>query len=89
LTWLIKVDDEALKTLAKMDKQVARRITDFLRTRVSVLEDPRSIGEALKGAKLGMFWKYRVGEHRIICTIEDGEVCILVVRIGHRREVYR
>jgi mRNA interferase RelE/StbE len=89
LTWLIKVDDEALKNLAKMDKQVARRITDFLRTRVSVLEDPRSIGEALKGAKLGMFWKYRVGEHRIICTIDDGEVCILVVRIGHRREVYR
>ena len=89
MTWLIKVDDEALKTLAKMDKQVARRITDFLRTRVSVLEDPRSIGEALKGAKLGTFWKYRVGEHRIICTIEDNEVCILVVRIGHRREVYR
>jgi mRNA interferase RelE/StbE len=89
LTWLIKVDDEALKTLAKMDKQVARRITDFLRTRVSVLEDPRSIGEALKGAKLGMFWKYRVGEHRIICVIEDGEVRILVVRIGHRREIYR
>lgn len=89
MAWLIKVDDEALKTLAKMDKQVARRITEFLRTRVAVLEDPRSIGEALKGAKLGAFWKYRVGEHRIICTIEDSEVRILVVRIGHRREVYR
>jgi mRNA interferase RelE/StbE len=89
LTWLIDIDEEALKTLSKMDKQVARRIIGFLRTRVAVLEDPRSIGEALKGAKLGAFWKYRVGEHRIICAIEDGEVRILVVRIGHRREIYR
>jgi mRNA interferase RelE/StbE len=89
LTWLIKVDDEAFKTLAKMDKQVARRITAFLRTRVAVLDDPRSIGEALKGARLGAFWKYRVGEYRVICNIDDGTVRILVVRIGHRREVYR
>ncbi len=89
MTWLIKVDDEAFKTLAKMDKQVARRITAFLRTRVAVLDDPRSIGEALKGARLGAFWKYRVGEYRVICNIDDGTVRILVVRIGHRREVYR
>jgi mRNA interferase RelE/StbE len=89
LAWLIKVDDEALKTLAKMDKQVARRITAFLRTRVAVLDDPRSIGEALKGAKLGAFWKYRVGEYRVICNIDDVTVRILVVRIGHRRDVYR
>ena len=89
MAWLIKVDDEALKTLAKMDKQVARRITAFLRTRVAVLDDPRSIGEALKGAKLGAFWKYRVGEYRVICNIDDVTVRILVVRIGHRRDVYR
>ena len=53
------------------------------------LDDPRSIGEALKGSKLGQFWKYRVGDYRIISSIEDGALCILVVSIGNRREVYR
>ena len=72
-----------------MDKQIARRITTFLRERVSVLDDPRSIGEALKGSKLGEFWKYRVGDYRIIGSIEDGALRILVVKIGNRREVYR
>lgn len=89
MVWLVKFDDAALKELSKLDKQVARRIIGFLRERVSVLDDPRSIGEALKGSKFGDFWKYRVGEFRIICDIEDSEVRILVVRIGHRGEVYR
>lgn len=89
MVWLVKFDDAALKELSKLDKQVARRIIGLLRERVSVLDDPRSIGEALKGSKFGDFWKYRVGEFRIICDIEDSEVRILVVRIGHRGEVYR
>ena len=72
-----------------MDKQIAQRITAFLRERVAVLDDPRSIGEALKGSKLGEFWKYRVGDYRIIGSIEDGALRILVVKIGNRREVYR
>ena len=53
------------------------------------MEDPRSIGEALKGSKLGEFWKYRVGDYRIIASIEDRAVRIVVVRIGNRRDVYR
>ena len=53
------------------------------------LEDPRSIGEALKGSKLGDFWKYRVGDYRLISSIEDGVMRILVVKIGNRRDVYR
>jgi len=72
-----------------MDKQVARRITSFMRERVAALDDPRSIGEALKGSKLGAFWKYRVGDWRIIASIEDGALRVLVVRIGNRKEVYR
>jgi mRNA interferase RelE/StbE len=56
---------------------------------VAPLEDPRSIGEALKGSKLGGFWKYRVGDYRIIASIEDGALRILVVRVGNRRNVYR
>ncbi|NOT17925.1 MAG: type II toxin-antitoxin system RelE/ParE family toxin [Sulfuriferula sp.] len=57
--------------------------------RVASLDNPRNIGEALKGAKLGEFWEYRVGDYRIIASIEDGALRILVVKIGNRREVYR
>jgi mRNA interferase RelE/StbE len=89
LAWRIEIDEAAGKELAKLDRQVARRITVFLRERVAVLDDPRSIGEALKGSTLGEFWKYRVGDYRIIVNIEDGALRILVVRIGNRREVYR
>ena len=89
MAWEIKFDDASKKDLAKLDKQIAKRITAFLRERVAVLDDPRSIGEALKGGKLGDFWKYRVGDYRIISCIEDGALCILVVKIGNRREVYR
>lgn len=86
MAWLISFDDRAKKDLAKLDKQVAKRITAFLRERVAVLDDPRSIGEALKGPKLGKFWKYRVGDYRIISSIEDSVLRILVVEIGNRRE---
>ena len=79
MAWRIELEDAAKKDLASMDKQIARRITAFLRERVAVLDDPRSIGEALKGSKLGEFWKYRVGDYRIIGSIEDGAVRILVV----------
>lgn len=89
MAWLIEIDDAAKKDLAKLDKQLAKRITTFLRERVAVLDDPRSIGEALKGSKLGDFWKYRVGDYRIISSIEDGALRILVVKVGNHREVYR
>ena len=89
MVWQIEIGDKAKKDLAALDRAVAKRITAFLRERVAQLDDPRSIGEALKGSKLGAFWKYRVGDYRIIASIEDGALCILVVCIGNRREVYR
>lgn len=89
MVWLIEFDDAAKKDLAKLDKQVARRILAFLRKRVASLDDPRSIGEALKGSSLGDFWKYRVGDFRIIANINDSAVLILVLKIGHRSNVYR
>jgi mRNA interferase RelE/StbE len=89
LAWRIEFEDSALKELAKLDKQVARRILVFLRERVAALDDPRSVGEALKGSRLGEFWKYRVGDYRIITNIEDGVMRILVLKVGNRREVYR
>ena len=89
MAWRIEFEDTALKELAKLDKPVAKRIVTFLRERVAELDDPRSIGEALKGSKLGEFWKYRVGDYRIITNIEDGVMRILVLKVGNRREVYR
>ena len=89
MAWQIKLSKEADKALDKLDPSVARRILRFLYERVATLEDPRNIGESLKGSQLGQFWKYRVGDYRVISHIEDGELCILVVRIGNRRDVYR
>lgn len=89
MAWQIKFEEKAKQDLAALDKPVARRITKFLRERVAPLDDPRSIGEALKGSQLGAFWKYRVGDYRIIASIEDGALRVLVVRVGNRREVYR
>ena len=89
MAWRIEFDEAALKDLAKLDKPVAKRITKFLFERVAPLDDPRSIGDALKGSHLGEFWKYRVGDYRIISSIEDGALRIFIVRIGNRREVYR
>lgn len=73
----------------RLDPQVGRRINRFLYERVASLENPRSIGEALKGTEFGDLWKYRVGDYRIIASIEDKLVRFPVVRIGNRREVYR
>ena len=89
MAWRVELDPAAERELDKLDPQIARRILAFLHDRVAVLDDPRSIGQALKGSKLGEFWKYRVGDYRIFSNIEDGALRILVVKIGNRREVYR
>lgn len=89
MAWQIELAESAEKQLAKLDRPIAKRIRNFLRERVLVLDDPRSLGEALKGSRLGEFWKYRVGDYRIIARIEDQALTILVIRIGNRREVYR
>jgi mRNA interferase RelE/StbE len=89
LGYRIEFDPRAEGELAKLDREVARRIVRFLRERVASLDDPRSIGEALHGPELGRFWKYRVGDYRLICHIQDQRVTVLVLRIGHRQVVYR
>lgn len=89
MTWIVELDSSAEKELKKLDPQDAKRILRFLFERVSHLEDPRSIGEALKGSRFQSLWKYRVGNYRIISSLEDNVAKILVVKIGNRREVYR
>lgn len=89
MAWQIEFDPDALKDLRKLDKPIQIRLVGFLRKRVSTLTNPRDIGEALSGQRLGSYWKYRVGDWRIICDIEDQKILVRVLRIGNRREVYR
>ena len=89
MAWKIELDRAAVRELGKLDQQAARRILAFLHGRVATLDDPRSIGEALKGSKLGEFWKYRIGDYRVIARIEDAALRVLVVRAGSREKVYR
>ncbi len=89
MTWRIEYARAARKDVEGLDRQVAKRIRSFLEDRLAQLDDPRSLGEPLKGSRMGAFWKYRVGDYRIIASIEDERVTVLVVRIGHRRAVYR
>jgi mRNA interferase RelE/StbE len=88
MAWRIEIDAAAQRELDKLDKTVSRRILKFLYHRVGQLDDPRKIGERLQGA-LSEFWKYRVGDYRLICALENERLVVLVLRIGHRREVYR
>ena len=96
MAWKVELDRAAVRDLDKLDRQTARRILAFLHGRLAPLDDPRSIGEALKGFKgsrLGEFWKYaavrRVGDYRVIARIEDDALRVLAVRVGSRGKVYR
>lgn len=89
MAWAVEFDPDAIKDLKRLDRQVQERIVAFLKGRVAPLENPRSIGEALAGDKLGQYWKYRVGDWRIICDIQDRRIVVRVLRVGNRREVYR
>ena len=89
MTWKVEIEAEAVKELRKLDREAARRITKFLYDRLATRDDPRSIGESLKGSRLGDLWKYRVGDFRIIASIDDARLLVLVVRVGNRKDVYR
>jgi mRNA interferase RelE/StbE len=88
MAWKVELSAEADRQFDKLAPQIRRRILKFLYERVAKLDDPRSIGEALHGSKLGEFWKYRVGDYRLISSIQDKQVVILVLRVGHRSQVY-
>ena len=89
MAWAVEFDPDAVKDLKKLDKQVQVRILEFLRKRLSTLASPRELGEPLAGSKLGNYWKYRVGDWRIICDLQDHRIVVRVLRVGNRREVYR
>ena len=89
MAWKVELSAAADRELSKLDPQHAKRILNFLNDRVAKLEDPRDLGESLHGSRLGEFWKYRVGNYRLICKIEDNLLTVLVLRVGHRGEIYR
>ena len=88
MTWRVEFDSQAEKELDRLDPQHAKRILKYLFERIATDENPRRFGDPLRSNLAGL-WKYRVGNYRIICDIQDDVLLVLVLRIGHRREVYR
>jgi mRNA interferase RelE/StbE len=88
LAWRIEFLPAAEKELAKLGRAEAKRIIETLKTRIAPLDDPRRLGSALSG-QLGGLWRWRIGDYRVVARIEDERITILVVRVAHRREVYR
>jgi len=88
LVWTLEYADSAKSALRKLDPQTARRVLDFMDERIAGQQNPRRSGKALSGP-LGAFWCYRVGACRVICDIQDATLRVLVLQVGHRREVYR
>ncbi len=88
MTWHIKYLASVQKTVRQLDPPTRQRLHNFLEKRVASLEDPLQLGKALKGGEVDL-WRYRVGDYRIVCELRDQELVVLVVRVGHRREIYR
>ena len=88
MAWKIEFVPAAAKELAKLGRTEAARIVATLEKRIAVLDDPRTLGSALSG-ELGGLWRWRIGDYRVVARIEDERITILVVRVAHRREVYR
>ena len=86
--WIVQFDSRVEKELRKLDPGIQRKILSYLTDRVQGSSNPRVLGKQLTGP-LKDFWRYRVGDYRILCKIKDQEITILVVRIAHRKEVYK
>jgi mRNA interferase RelE/StbE len=87
LAWTVEVGTFAEKQLRKLDRPVQKRLIDWLDDRITGCKNPRHFGEPLRGDLAGL-WRYRIGDYRIICEIQEEKVVVLVVAIGHRREIY-
>jgi mRNA interferase RelE/StbE len=89
LAWAIEFDAGAVKDLRKLDRPVQERLIGFLKLRVATLDHPRDLGEPLAGARLGNYWKYRVGNWRTIFDVQEGRIVVRVLRDGNGGGVYR
>lgn len=89
MAWTIQFAESAVRQLKKLDRSVVVKIVDYLDERVAFLDDPRSVGKKLSGPRLGVYWRYRIGDVRVICDVQDLQLIMLVLELGHRKEVYR
>ncbi len=88
MTWRIEFEDKALKELAPTDPATQQRILRYLRERIARANNPRLLGTPLKG-QLAEYWRYRIGDYRVLCDIQDAALIVLVIRIAHRSTVCR
>lgn len=88
MNWKIEFDEKAKNELLKIDNQDRKRILKFIDERLLRLDNPKKIGDPLKG-NLSGFWRYRVGSYRIICSFNETELTILAIHIAHRSNVYK
>ncbi len=88
MAWRVEFSNAAVKALKKIDTVAAKRILTFLHERVESADDPRTLGKPIQGDKR-TYWRFRVGNYRLICYIQDEAMRVLVIRIGHRKNVYR
>jgi mRNA interferase RelE/StbE len=89
MAWRIEFSESADRELNKLDSHLSLRIVKFLRDRIAMRENPRTVGKPLQGPHFGELWRYRVGDFRIICRLKDDIFVVLVVQIGQRKEIYR
>ncbi len=87
MTWTIEYDEGALADLKKLDRQIQREILDYMKKRIAAFEDPRAFGKPLRHSKFGL-WRYRVRDYRIICEMQEAQLRVLVVAVGHRKNIY-
>ena len=88
VNWTLEFARSALKDLRSIDRPTQQRIRTFLEERIATLQDPRSAGKPLKGERCE-YWRYRIGNYRVICELQDERIVILVLRIGHRKAIYQ
>lgn len=87
MTWIVEFDDAAAKELRRLNRQTQRSILRYLRERIATDEDPRRFGKPLSRQLVGL-WRYRIRDYRVICNIEDDKLIVLVLRVGHRKDIY-
>lgn len=88
MSWKIEYLKSIQKEVRKIDRGIQKKIREYLENKVANLDDPRDIGKPLKG-NLGELWRYRIGDYRVICEIQNKTITVLVIHIGHRKNVYK
>lgn len=87
MAWRVEIQEQALADLRRLDPEVRRRILKYFRERLEGSENPRQLGKPLVGDRVGL-WRYRIGDYRAICHLEDQVLTILIIAVGHRKNVY-